>query len=263
MSRHVVRCTNSTISEAWAVVSGRPAKHEEGEEILIARTARKRIPELKPQDAVVAVRISPELAAPFWKMQVAWNNGQHLARFGHRYLSVHDVRPEGGRYSTYGEIMEPSLRTWLEIVRDADPDDLGTAPVEAVGFGYVNVFRYGPESRFDLSQYFKLNIGVHVGEPWSELAGFEIALRFEAPATTTHLMVGLKAESPTDEAPITVTTKVYAERREAPDLSWSTVDVIATILCDVKEAAKQAFFDFATDVTHDSMGVVWDAADQP
>jgi hypothetical protein len=245
------------------MVSGGPARHEEGEQILIARTAGKRIPDLKPQDAVVAVRISPELAAPFWKTQVAWDNGQHMARFGHRYLSVHYVRPEGGRYTTYGEIMEPSIRTWLEIVRDADPDELGTAPVEAVGFGYVNVFSYAPEARFDLSHHFKLNIGVNVGEPWSELAGFETTLRFEAPATTTHLMVGLKAESPTDAAPITVTTKVYAERRQAPDLTLSKVDEIATILCEVKEAAKQAFFDFATDLTHASMGVVWDAADQP
>jgi hypothetical protein len=258
----VAYCTNSTITEAWAVIAGLPTPLDLVEEVLIWKSANRRIPELALEEAIVAVKGNPQVAPPFWKSQVSWQGGERMARFGHRFLSIHYRPQRPNLYRTYEESVRPSIETWLEIVRSSGAD-LVDESIDVVGFGYVNQFAFEPEANFDLSRYFRLNVGVHVGDPSPALTGLKTTFHFSVAAPAdADLVLALSAESPDERGPITVTTRVFAERRGTPNLSWTSLDDIAALIREVKEVAKAAFFGFATEETHRIMGAQIDVAAQ-
>jgi hypothetical protein len=256
----IVRCTNSTITEAWAVAVGLPGPVEDADAPLIMRRARQPFAGLKERPAIVAVSGSKELAAPFWSQQVGWDNDRYLARFGHRYLSVHFVKqqPEE-RYDTFATTLQPQVTAWLEIVADALGSAAATYAIDRVAFGYTNQFSF-PAEGFDISRYFKLTIGFDIGPSATGLLGLATSFRVYDAARNLYLIVELAAEGPTSERPgATVTTKVVAERRGLESISFADRASVADLLIGSKEGAKATFFEFATEETHALMGAVRDA----
>jgi hypothetical protein len=161
--RRIVHCTNSTIIEAWAVAVGLPGPVDDADAPLIMRRARSSITGMKERPAIVAVSGSKELAAPFWSQQVGWDNDRYLARFGHRYLSIHFVKQQPQElYDTYAKTLEPHVTAWLEVVADALGAAASAYAIDRVAFGYTNQFTFPPDG-FDISRYFKLSIGFDIG----------------------------------------------------------------------------------------------------
>jgi hypothetical protein len=64
-----------------------------------------------------------------------------------------------------------------------------------------------------------------------------------------------------DDDPIVVRTKVVCEM-DAAGLTFRDVDEVDVAVYGAKEIAKASFFAFASEETHDIMGVVLDAGDE-
>lgn len=256
---HVDYCENSTITEAWTVILGLPGAVDPTDPPVLERSARRRLDSLERKPAVVAVDVRGDAVPPFWNQQVTWGQGRHLARFGHRYLSVHFIRRDEDRYTRFSDVLAPPTKTWLDVYAESLG---GEHPIDRVGFGYVNRFTFSAAD-FDLSKYFSINVGVDVGSQEAGLLGLTTAFRFYDPSKTMYLTVELSAESvPTEDGEIGVTTKVFAERRGLEALAFADPDAVLEQVATTKEAAKEAFFSLATEATHSIMGVVH-ASDGP
>jgi hypothetical protein len=221
----IQHCANSTISEAWAVVIGLPGRIEDADVPLVARAARRTIgPDLTEKPAIVAVNAPKDLAAPFWSQQVTWGGERYLARFGHRYLSVHFRREqEDEPYDTYANTLQPQIATWLNIVAEGLDGAAAEYGVDRIGFGYVNRFAFSPDD-FDVSRFFKLSLSFDVGSETAGALGLRTEFRLYDPTHTIYLIVQLTAEGPADEkSDISVTTRVLAEKRGLEGLTFADV----------------------------------------
>jgi hypothetical protein len=100
---------------------------EKSDAAILARRARKLIEGLEEKPAIVAVNVRGELAAPFWNQQVGWDSDRYLARFGHRYLSVHYIRQDGGRYTRFNADALNQLRSRRARIKRAPVRNRGAA----------------------------------------------------------------------------------------------------------------------------------------
>lgn len=252
-------CENSTITEAWTTILGLPAPLDETDAHVMTRAAKETVEGLEVKPAVVAIFARKDLAAPFWSQQLGWDGERYLARYGHRYLSVHFIRQGEDRYQEFERTLQPSIEVWLDIYRNAFGKSGEEHLVNIVGFGYMNTFDFEPKG-FDLSRYFKLNFGVDVGSGEAGLLGLNTGFRFYDAGRDMYLSVNLGVESPTAEHPVVqVVTKVAAERRGLEDISFANKPALVDLVVAAKEAAKETFFGFATPDTHAIMGAVTDA----
>lgn len=253
-------CTNSTITEAWALVVGLPAPLDDTDSSVLLRAAKDRIASLVPKPAVVAVHVEPKLAVPFWREQVAWDDERHLARFGHRFLSVHFLRRGEQRYERFEKSLQPSVDLWLELYEQALTRGTDKHPVERVGFGYVNTFEFAPDD-FDVSRYFKMNFGISVGAPSAGLLALDTGCMFFDETRNMYLTVHLSVQSASEEdQKIRLLTRVLAERRGIEGITFAMRSELRELILGAKQVAKDTFFGFATDETHTLMGAVPDAA---
>jgi uncharacterized protein (TIGR04255 family) len=251
-------CKNSTINEAWALVAGLPGPVDETEANVIIRSARESFPDLEQKPLPFGVHLGADPAAPFWNHQFTWRGGRHMARIGHRYLTVHFIR-QSDRYEAFDETLRPSIETWLDLYRGALGKAATQHVVGVVGFGYVNRFEFAAATDFDVSRYFRLNIGISLGEPRGGLTGLDSGFRFYDEKSNEQLSVNLSAQEAGKQ--IVVSTKVFAERRAGELGAFSDRDLLMRTIVEAKDSAKETFFGFATQETYDIMQVVADDAD--
>lgn len=253
--KDVTYCTESTITEAWAVIIGLPGKIDDGEPAVALHHAQKVIGDFEVQPSFVFVEQRDIEAVPaFWRQQLTWEQGTYLARIGHRYLSVHFLKKEERKYETFDASLQPQIDHWLDVFRETLAGSRNAYPIERVGFGYVNVFSL-PEAGFDLSRYLKLNIGVGGECAKAGIAAMEINTEIVHPATQSHVYINVlvRPEAP-DTGRITVRTKVEAQKRAELDFPFTDKEKLLNEIGRVKAAAKEVFFDLATEQTHKLMG---------
>lgn len=251
----VDRCESSTITEAWATVLGLPGPIDPTDAPVLGRAARDAIPDLALKPAVVTESVPPDQAAPpYWNQQVTWQNGTHLARFGHRYLSVHFLRQGEKRYTTFAESLAPALDAWLDIYGALGPST-GDHHIDRIGFGYTNRFELDAAD-FDVSRHFRLNVAVDVGQPEAGLLGMHTTFQLYNAREDLHHVVSLAAESDAGDR-VFVVTKVVAEIRGTNGVTFANRDHIAQQVNRVRAAAKRTFFEFATKHTHELMGATY------
>ena len=252
-------CSDSTIIEAWATVRGVPVPLDEDEAPGLVLAAKKVIPTLADEASVVVARIpDPRQPVPaFWNRQVSWDQGRCLSRVGHRYLSVHVLADDGRKYERYEESFLPSFRQWLELFRAFYGGGVIRPQVDAMSFGYVNAFRF-PVRDFDLSQAFRLNIGVDVESAKDGLSGMDLRFAFRAgagEAVSVQVTVGTLGA---DLEMLEVKTKVSAESHALGSLFLDDPERIENRVHAAKETAKRVFFEIATASTHEQMGAHYD-----
>lgn len=248
-------CTASTITEAWATVLGMPAPIVQEESPGLVFAAKKRIESLKDEPTLVVANIEQprQPTPPFWNRQVSWANRRFLARIGHRYLSVHCLASSDQKYETYEETFLPGLDPWLQLFREFYDDGLIRHRVNRIGFGYVNQFSFAADD-FDLSENFKLNVGVQLDSASDGLAGMDLRFGFREPGGASmkvQTMVELDQGAPED---LVVTTKVSAEISPMAAVFLDDPPAVAARVQRAKETAKRVFFEIATQATHDLMG---------
>ena len=253
-------CKNSTISEAWGLICGLPARLDDTDTAVLLRAAKEHIPKLQQKPAIVSVNVIQELTQPFWREQVAWEDERYIARFGHRYLSVHFLKKAEKRYETFATSLKPALDTWLKLYENALTTGDDKHPVDRIAFGYVNTFEFELDG-FDLSRFFKMSFGVVRGITRDGLTTIDIGCTFFDQERNAYLSVNLSVESPSREnSKIRIITKVLAEKRGLEGVSYANRDQLDMILLEAKSAAKDTFFNCATDETHEIMGAVNDAS---
>lgn len=248
-------CTDSTIVEAWATVLGMPVPIVPDESPGLILAAKKKIEGLTDEPSLVVANIQrpDQPVPPFWNRQVSWNRRQFLARIGHRYLSVHFLGTSDRKYETYEVSFKPGMDAWLDLFREFYSDDLIRSSVNRVGYGYVNQFRFAAAG-FDLSEKFKLNVGVQLESASEGLAGMDLRFEFREPRgafMTVQIAVG---QDQGDPEALLVTTKVAAEIVALSPLFLDDPNTIRTHVHRAKETAKQIFFEIATESTHRLMG---------
>ena len=248
------------MTEAWAVVAGVAGKISEEEPVAVTFQARKDIGDLTVQPSLVFVAPHNIEAVPaFWRQQLAWEQGTYLARIGHRYLSVHFLKTETGKYETYDKSLQPQIVHWLEAYRTTLAGSRTSYPVERVGFGYSNVFSF-PETDFDLSRYLKVSFGVGGECVSSGIAAMEINFEMLHTASDSRVNVNvLVRQDPSNSELIAVRTKVEAQKLVELDVPFTEKDLLLREIASVKSAAKDVFFDLATRETHELMGAQYAA----
>lgn len=249
-------CENSTISEAWAVVIGTPAVGNAADEVAaLAYASRRKFPGIETRTSHVLADGPKEAPVPpHWTTQLVWEGGRHVARIGPGYLSVHFVRGAQA-YEKYENSLGPEVAAWLEILTETfvGPD----RPVGRVVFGYSNAFSF-PAANFDASQYFKLNLGIGVGDPKKGLR--ELSASFRMPLDgDCEVSCALAIEPLPGDSMLFVRTKTIADDTAA-DLTFSDAEGVSKAIVRAKNRAKTTFFDFATEKTHDLMKAHYESA---
>lgn len=262
--RRVIRCETSTITEAWATVLGLPDAFiaEEGPSLVFA--ARKRLPGAQVEPAVVIADIQRhQPVPPFWNHQIFWNDRRYLARVGHRHLGVHVLASETAAYETYDESFLPALEPWLRVFQDTYGDDVAERRVhhgvDRIGYGYVNRFTY-PAEGFDLSQSFKLSVGVDIDGASEGLSSLVVGFSVPEPSgATTSAQVTIEPDRSGSDL-VVVTTKIFTEVGDLPGLLLDDAVLIAEEILRAKEIAKHAFFELTTEATRTRLGAHYAAS---
>ena len=257
----VVRCENPKITEAWCFLLGAPAVFEETDPALIRRFATRSLGELRNRPTfVVRQGVKNAPSAPFWTEEVSWADETHLARFGHRYLSVHFRSTGGHTYTTYAESLRQPIGAWLEALSSFAELSEDDASIQRVGFGYINTFEFDSES-FDISEFFRLNFAVEVQGSTMSLTGVESAFQFFDPDEDALIRIEVKIDAGVGEAnPVIVRTRVVSDTR-VEALGFHQPEEVDKSIYRAKELAKGRFFGLATEKTHELLGVVTDAGE--
>lgn len=260
----VIYCERPTITEAWATVLGLPDPFvaEEGPSLVFA--ARKRLAGAQVEPAVVVADIQRQQPVPpFWNHQVVWNDRRFLARVGHRYLGVHVLASAAAAYETYDKSFLPALEPWLQVFQDI----YGNEPLEhrvhhrvdRIGYGYVNRFTY-PAEGFDLSQSFKLSVGVDIESASEGLSSLVVGFSFPDPSgATTMAQVTIEPDRGSPDT-VVVTTKVSTELADLSGMLLDEASLIAAEIVRAKEIAKHAFFELTTEATRARLGARYAAS---
>jgi hypothetical protein len=252
--REVTFCERSTITEAWAVVLGRPVPVILEEPAAIVMAAKRALPQLEREPAMVIAEIPQRgPVAPFWSQQWAWDEGRLRARIGHRYLGVHRLADEEHRYETYERSLAPALRSWLEACVRVYDDPLIIQALDQVGYGYINTFSF-PAADFDLTKIVRMELGIELAGLHDGLDGFDVKLHYRdklQPTARVAVQVIVQPDGPVPET-LLVRTKVTAA--VAQEGSWTDRAFVERQVLVAKAAAKRAFFDLVTDETREMMG---------
>lgn len=243
------------------VVLGRPSLPDAGEVSAVVHAAKREIRDLVALPSLVMVEGSPQgVLPPHWQHQLTWSDGTRLARVGHQYLSVHFVRrADREKYETYETSLLPDLRRWLELLGAVIARAPEAYPLDRVVFGYVNTFEFAG-SGFDISRYFKANIGLDIAIAQDGLRGLDAKFRMSA-GCVNEVTLGLKVDTSDVEVDgatqprVDVVTKTVAQEL-AFDLTAFHADRIVEKASAAKDRAKWVFFDFATEETHRLMGAM-------
>jgi uncharacterized protein (TIGR04255 family) len=250
-------CENSTISEAWALVLGRPSPLVPDEISAVVHKAKKDIEGLTIHPSVVLVASgSTGVMPPHWQQQVSWNNDARLARIGHEYLSVHFIRQASQpKYEKFNQSLAPAIEQWLKLRGETIGNE---RPLDRVVFGYVNIFAFPAES-FDLSKYFKANVALDAAVANGGLQGFETTFRVMFGCTNEVTLaiavdsIDESADPSIPEVHIRVVTRTVAQQALHDQTDFADSAVLEQIRV-AKDRAKSLFFDFTTDETHQLMG---------
>jgi len=257
-------CTNSTIREAWAGVLGVPGKVDPNEATFIARVAQRADPtialrpvgRLVPQHAY-ALSLDPgEVAPPLWTHQATWNDGEGLARFGHRMLTVHHMVREGSGYDRYSTSLRPDVVRWLRFLHEAyDFAATEEIPASTVMFGYTNVFGTLP-FEMDVSEYFHVNVGIEARGAEEGLSRLAVGARISGNDGLTRTHLQFQVEPGENDEFVVVTTNVVSEVDLKQPALLTEAERLDSEILNAKTIAKETFFSFVTERTKELMGAV-------
>jgi hypothetical protein len=262
-ARQVVHCNKSTIVQAWAALIGTPGPPSQDERFaaVVEWQASKLFDGMRPVPSIVIVPSSEKMIEPHWIRQLAWGDQeQYLARFGARYLSVHFLASPASfseaRYRTYEQNLEPMIRGWIDSFREACLDD--SPECSKLVFGYINSFSL-PIEDIDISQYFAMDIGLSNDVAVNGLSSLSATFGLPEDDSGHRIVIAIEADTSGDL--LTVETRVEASCSYANNLPRiaDSASMLPKIK-EVKEAAKTAFFKFATPKTHQLMEATYDTA---
>lgn len=259
-AKRVAYCKSSTITEAWAAVTGFPTRFNPDEAGLVRQLALRQ-PSLGTlaRERYLAVRAdaADKSVDPFWSREVLDADGSHVARFGHRFLATHFLTVADRRYQTFELSLRPWLASWLEVVKDAYAPSV-ECPVARVGFGYVNTFTR-KAADFALARDFKVSLGFGFESASDGVDGMTVEMRWARPGDGMRRHVTIRADvRGRDGEDVRLQTIITVETAPQGSPTFRDRDLLLDAATRVKEVAKATFFDLATESLHAEMGAVHD-----
>ena len=262
-ARQVVHCNKSTIVQAWAALIGTPGPPTQDDRFaaVVEWQAGKVFNGMRPVPSIVLVPSDGDTVEPHWIRQLTWGEQeQYLARFGARYLSVHFLASPASfseaRYRTYEQDLEPMIRGWIESFREACLDD--SPECSKLVFGYINSFSL-PIEDLDISQYFAMDIGLASDVAVNGLSSLSATFGLPEDEFGHRILIAIEADTSGDL--LTVETRVEASFSYMENLPrFADSPSMLPRIKEVKEAAKSAFFKFATPKTHQLMEATYGSA---
>ncbi|MBI2605142.1 MAG: TIGR04255 family protein [Deltaproteobacteria bacterium] len=248
--KKIIRCTNSTITEALVILRGQPAQQDDEALGAMLKAGRKKFPDIKKMPSLVIIEKQDGPIPPFWNTQLSWGNNRYVVRLGHQFLSIHficDLAKD--RYDTYEGTLGQPVKDWLEIVSEFS--GTGVFKPEKIGFGYVNTF-LAKEEKLDLSDYFKINVGIELDPTKTPLQEINTHFRFLQPNTNTKLSFDLRVGEKSGQ--VQLQTKTSAKRQGIPASDFKKIEDVLKTIVEIKDAAKEAFFALTTDRAKREMG---------
>lgn len=244
--KKVKYCQKSTITEAWVVIRGIPTKISENDPAIYLHSLQKNIPEIKKQPSVVFVQDRGDSTPPFWSNQFSWNKDKYLIRFGHQYLSLHFVKHAEDKYETYDKTLAPEIKKACSLWKETFSQETDNKRnLDRIGFGYINTFSF-PKKEFDLTKHFKIQIGIATPEESFGLRGIQTAFNFIDAKRSINTKVDFNLEEDRNNSnQIKVVTRVFSEKLGLSNKSFFDVDDILETTKEIKEVAKQVFFEIA------------------
>lgn len=253
-------CKESTITEAWCVIRGSNYPHTkdvEPESDAIVTTARKHTKDLVVDPSVVLVssKLGDQIR-PFWIRQCSWEDKKRIARIGYSYLSLHRVcNPEvKDKYDRYNSEILPYLRNWLTFFKDGSLSSESQA-IASVSFGYRNRFNFELTEDFDPSNYFKLVMGIDIGQNGNDfaIAEAESAYAFTNTKTQSQLNFSMRIADRPGTNRVVVETQCIAELLNFDNTNFSQGAKILNLVRNAQTEAKELFFSIATQKTLDEV----------
>jgi hypothetical protein len=254
MPGRVTFCEHSTIVEAWATIWGRPAPVRDEDTGALVFAAKREFTQLTREPAVVAAKIpDADVVPPFWSQQWSWDRGRYTARLGHQFLSVHFLAGPDTHYDTFDNSMAGALRGWFRAMAIVYRDRDFTNPADRVAFGYMNEFAF-PGEGFDASEWFKYNVGIDMPGIDSGLLNLDLKFAFADPGSNAVIALEIHTEADhADSDRVRVRTKIAAQTMMIHEF-LDDPDGLERVIRQVKDVAKDAFFEFTTAKTHQKMG---------
>lgn len=242
-------CKHSTITEAWAVLLGPPgAFTDDGAIRVLEYVVKGQFPGLE-REPTMAFAAQGEEVAPFWLMQLRLD-ARHRVRLGHHFVSIHFVREHGDadRYERYTESLEPQVRAMARAIAESPVAD--QFPISRVAFGYVNTIDLPRDA--DSSDYFKVALKTDLKVAESGLDAADVRLRVSGGGSLSQVELSLSSAS----GSLRATSKVFVEQESARTMRYGD-DKVHDLVTVAKDAAKELFFDFATEALHGVMGATY------
>ncbi|MBK7889625.1 MAG: hypothetical protein IPJ84_01875 [Bdellovibrionales bacterium] len=247
----VISCSKTTIVEAWFVVRGLPARYDEDEAGAIITEGKKRIRDLQRMPSMVIWPKTDQPQNSFWSSHLTWAKGRFQARTGHKYLSVHAMASPKSPYEGYTAYVKPAIETWLDIYSESvqKPADFAIA---TTAFGYINSFEFEARA-FDISKYFRLNVGLDIENNESPLVTLENKFSYFDVKTKMMVRVGLNIRPEPSNKTVNVKTHVVSEFISGSGIDINSKLKILQQAAELKENSKRVFFGLTTDFTRDKI----------
>lgn len=251
----ITSCTKPKVSEAWATIIGYPSKLNEEEIAAINNEAHKTIEHIRREPSIVLFQKDNLEKPAFWTSQFSYKDDLYKARTGHKYLSVHIVpksEQSGKEYTGYDKCLQPEIEKWINIYRKIlnKPKNFN---IEGLSFGYVNTFIFD-ENNFDVAKYFKINLGLDIGNNDALLADLSSSYKFFDENLKMHFSVSLAISPVVNQKKLELKTQIQTEKKGIQDLTIEDTEKIHKAILDLKEENKKIFFSFSTSKTHEEMG---------
>lgn len=250
-------CKNSTIREALCIIQGKPEKVEESDAGILEKHAKKHYDSLKIElknvpTFVMIPQIEGQKLNPFWSRQKQWGQGKYVARFGHRYLSIHRICNEADKYKTYKDSFKPELEKWLEIYKAALTGENETHPVDLIMFGYINDFIL-PVADFTLDKYLTCSYSLNLNKGIVDaIDRYNLAFDMVNTKEGINCTLKVKVESLPGNDTLKLTTEIYSSYQNMQNFSFYSDNVLEKIE-QLKKHAKETFFSFVNQHVRDEI----------
>lgn len=255
-SEKVLLCKNPAIKEAFCLIQGKPAVLDDSEAPSLENAAKIFYEEQDirfervPTFVVIPIVKDKEINA-FWSQQSKWGE-TNLARYGHRYLSIHRICSNKDKYKSFEESLAPEIKQWLSLynstlVSKKDPHEIGL-----ITFGYINEFIVSHEV-FNLAKLVHLDFNIAIDKGYvdslnSSTLKFDFFNSSKDINTTIKVNIGGILGDPSN---IKLTVEIYSTFGNIQGLCYN--DNVMEKVQALKDHAKDTFFSFATDYLRDEI----------
>lgn len=249
--KKITYCKKPAIKEAFCLIQGKPAELNKTDAPSLEKQADKHFKSIGQKlenvpTFIMIPEVSGQLMNPFWVAQKKWNNGSNIARYGHRYLSVHRLCSTESQYETYEKSIRQDIIKWIDLYRDVLATEEDPHSIDLISYGYINELDL-PFEDFSLNKYVGLLYQLQLDSNTADtLNRMSFAFDLSCSETNIKTAIKVKAQPNLDNSKMKLNIEIYSSFN-----SLDGIDFLSNHIMDyvdrLKNHAKDTFFSFVTD----------------